>query len=95
MTCVERIRLIRGVNYGVITDEQIQELFVFFDLDEEQKKVFLQFLKKAKLKNLKTFSLLKNLKLLKNSTMSLPTRLKQLKHFQATNMCLMKKLHHT
>lgn len=38
VSCIERIRVIRGVNYGIITNEQIQELFVFFNLDEEQKK---------------------------------------------------------
>lgn len=37
MSCIERIRMIRGMNYGIITNEQIQDLFVFFDLEEEQK----------------------------------------------------------
>ena len=38
VSCIERIRVIRGVNYGIITNEQIHELFAFFNLDEEQKK---------------------------------------------------------
>lgn len=42
LACVERIRVIRGVNYGVITNEQIQDLFTSLNLDDEQKKgVFL------------------------------------------------------
>lgn len=38
LACVERIRVIRGVNYGVITNEQIQDLFTSLNLDDEQKK---------------------------------------------------------
>jgi len=42
LACVDRIRVIRGVNYGVITNEQIQDLFTSLNLDDEQKKgVFL------------------------------------------------------
>lgn len=42
LACVERIRVIRGVNYGVITNEEIQDLFTSLNLDDEQKKgVFL------------------------------------------------------
>jgi len=42
LACLERIRVIRGVNYGVITNEQIQDLFTSLNLDDEQKKgVFL------------------------------------------------------
>lgn len=40
LACVERIRVIRGVNYGVITNGQIQDLFISLNLDEEQKKEF-------------------------------------------------------
>lgn len=38
ISCVERIRIIRGLNYGIITNEQILDLFARFDLDEDQKK---------------------------------------------------------
>lgn len=34
--CLERIRLIKGVNYGVITNEQVKELFEIWDLDKSQ-----------------------------------------------------------
>lgn len=49
VSCIERIRVIRGVNYGIITDEQIQELFAFFNLDEEQKRCVYASLKKDKI----------------------------------------------
>ena len=48
VSCIERIRVIRGVNYGIITNEQIQELFVFFNLNEEQKKSVYASLEKDK-----------------------------------------------
>lgn len=38
LDCVGRIRIIKDINYGIITNEQIQELFIFFDLNEEQKR---------------------------------------------------------
>lgn len=42
LKCIERIHVIRGVNYGIITKEQIQDLFTSLNLDEKQKKeVFL------------------------------------------------------
>lgn len=48
LACVERIRVIRGVNHGVITNEQIQDLFTSLNLDDEQKKgVFLILDKKS------------------------------------------------
>lgn len=49
VSCIERIRVIRGVNYGIITNEQIQELFVFFNLNEEQKKSVYASLEKDKI----------------------------------------------
>lgn len=49
ISCIERIRVIRGVNYGIITNEQIQELFVFFNLDEEQRKSVFAVLEKDKI----------------------------------------------
>jgi len=33
--CLERIRVIRGVNYGIITYKQIQSVFNLYNLDEE------------------------------------------------------------
>lgn len=35
--CLDRIRLIKGVNYGVITNEQVSELCEIWALDENQK----------------------------------------------------------
>ena len=32
--CLERIRVIRGVNYGIITYKQIQSVFNLYNLDE-------------------------------------------------------------
>ena len=49
VSCVERIRVIRGVNYGIITNEQIQELFAFFNLDDEQKRSVYACLEKNKI----------------------------------------------
>lgn len=49
VSCIERIRIIRGVNYGMITNEQIHELFVFFNLDEEQRKSVFAVLEKDKI----------------------------------------------
>lgn len=49
VSCIERIRIIRGVNYGVITNEQIQELFVIFNLDEEQRSSVFAILEKDKI----------------------------------------------
>ena len=49
ISCIERIRVIRGVNYGIITNEQIQELFAFFNLDEEQKRSVYASLEKDKI----------------------------------------------
>lgn len=49
VSCIERIRIIRGVNYGIITNEQIQELFVFFNLDEEQRRSVFAILEKDKI----------------------------------------------
>lgn len=49
VSCIERIRVIRGVNYGIITNEQIQELFAFFNLDEEQKRSVYASLEKDKI----------------------------------------------
>lgn len=45
-TCIERIGLARGVNGGIITNEQIQALFIRFDLDEEEKQSVEAFLEK-------------------------------------------------
>lgn len=45
-SCVERIRVIKGVNYGVITNEQIQDLFVALDLNKEQQVQVLSILEK-------------------------------------------------
>ena len=36
-TCVERIRVIRGVNYGIITNEQLNFLFDVLNLNEEER----------------------------------------------------------
>lgn len=49
VSCIERIRVVRGVNYGIITNEQIQELFAFFNLDEEQKRSIYESLEKEKI----------------------------------------------
>lgn len=35
--CLDRIRVIRGVNYGQISDEQIRTVFEIFDLNEAQR----------------------------------------------------------
>ncbi len=49
ISCIERIRVIRGVNYGIITNEQIQDLFVILNLDEKQKESVLAILEKDKI----------------------------------------------
>lgn len=36
--CFERIRVIRGVNYGIITNEQIRDVFMLYQLSEDQQK---------------------------------------------------------
>lgn len=35
-SCLERARVIKGINYGIITNEQIQDLFAVLGLDKEQ-----------------------------------------------------------
>lgn len=45
-SCIERIRVIRGVNYGIITNEQIKDLFLSLNLDEKQQKCVLLNLEK-------------------------------------------------
>ncbi len=46
LSCVERIRIIRGVNHGVITNKKIQDLFIIYDLDEQQRKSVFEILEK-------------------------------------------------
>lgn len=46
--CLERIRVIRGVNYGIITYKQIQSVFNLYNLDEEQKRAVFESLKKSR-----------------------------------------------
>lgn len=46
--CLERIRVIRGVNYGIITYKQIQSVFNLYNLDEEQKRTVFESLKKSR-----------------------------------------------
>ena len=52
--CLERIRVIGGVNYGIITYKQIQSVFILYNLDEEQKRKVFESLKKAECRHLKT-----------------------------------------
>lgn len=40
--CFDRIQVIRGVNYGQISNEQIRNVFVAYDLDEEQQVQFFE-----------------------------------------------------
>ena len=46
--CLERIRVIRGVNQGIITYKQIQSVFNLYNLDEEQKQAVFESLKKCR-----------------------------------------------
>lgn len=46
--CLERIRVIRGINYGIITYKQIQSVFNLYNLDEEQKRAVFESLKKSR-----------------------------------------------
>ena len=39
--CFERVRIIKGVNYGIITNEQIELLLERYQLTEEQQRHFL------------------------------------------------------
>lgn len=43
--CFERVRIIRGVNYGIITNEQIELLIVMYQLTEEQQRYFFDLLR--------------------------------------------------
>ncbi len=43
--CFERIRVIKGVNHGIITNELIQHLFFIQDLNEEEKQKVFELLK--------------------------------------------------
>ena len=46
-TCLERIRVIRGVNFGKITYSQIQNVFALYQLNEEQKRAVYESLKNS------------------------------------------------
>lgn len=49
ISCIERICVIRGVNNGIITNEQLQNLFLLFEMNEAQKKKVFSILEKDKI----------------------------------------------
>lgn len=42
--CFDRIRIIKGVNYGMISDEQVQSFMQLYELDDSQKQELLHLL---------------------------------------------------
>lgn len=72
LSCVERIRVIRGVNYGIITYEMILDLFVLFDLNERQMK--------------NVYKCLKNEKIIPISEEDMPQKLRELKNPPSTTL---------
>lgn len=72
LSCVERIRVIRGVNYGIITYEMIQDLFVLFDLNERQME--------------NVYKCLKNEKIIPISEEDMPQKLRELKNSPSTTL---------
>lgn len=46
LSCIERIRIVRGVNRGIITNEQLQHLFLLYGMSEKEKISVLEALEK-------------------------------------------------
>ena len=48
--CFERVRIIKGVNYGIVTNEQIELLLERYQLTEEQQRHFFALLREHGIK---------------------------------------------
>lgn len=46
--CFERVRIIKGVNYGIVTNEQIELLLERYQLTEEQQRHFFSFVTRTR-----------------------------------------------